>query len=81
MNRSLVHKRLGRPDLALADLTRALTLRPGLPEALANRGVLRAEAGDHAGAVANLEAALAAAPPDWRHRPLLLDELARQRGH
>ena len=51
-------------------------MQPDLPEALANRAVVRLDQGDPGGAVADLERALAAAPPDWQYRQQYAGTLA-----
>ena len=54
---------LKRPSEALADFEKALTLDPGLADALTNRATIRWTQGhDQAGAAADLEAALAIDP-------------------
>jgi len=49
-NRAVLNDLLERPDLARADYDRTLELRPEQPTALNNRGKLKQEAGDLAGA-------------------------------
>jgi len=79
LNRGALLKQLGRPEEAIADFDRAIELRPKFPEALANRGFVRAERGELVGAKEDLEAALAAATPDWPHRATTEQWLERVR--
>jgi tetratricopeptide (TPR) repeat protein len=53
---------MGNKSGARADLDRALQMSPGDPEALVERGAMKAEAGDANGAVSDWNATIAAAP-------------------
>jgi len=67
-HRAVAYYRRGRLERARADADRAVALRPGFPEALYNRAIIRAGGHDFAGARADLEAALRAAPAAWPAR-------------
>ena len=56
----------GREEEALAAYAKAIALSPPYYEAHLNRGVLRAQRGDDAGARADFERALAIKPTEWR---------------
>jgi tetratricopeptide (TPR) repeat protein len=56
----------GREEEALAAYAKAIALSPPYYEAHLNRGVLRAQRGDHDGAHADFERALAIKPSEWR---------------
>lgn len=58
-NRALAYKNRGEMDRALADLTRALTLNPGDPDALANRANWYFQQGKYDSARVDLDRALA----------------------
>lgn len=53
---------LGNKAGARSDLDRALQISPGDPDALLERGAMKAEAGDAGGAIADWNATIAAAP-------------------
>lgn len=78
----IVHATLGRAEAALAAFDRALAIDPqhlGMrAEGLFNRGVVRAGKGDHAGALADLEACLALCHDPQAGFPRLGD-LAKER--
>jgi tetratricopeptide (TPR) repeat protein len=61
--RSSARHALGRKDEARADIDRALDLVPGYAEALVERGGMKLEAGDRAGAQADWEDVLKKSPP------------------
>lgn len=56
----------GRGEEALAAYAKAIALSPPYYEAHLNRGVLRAQRGDHDGARADFERALLIKPTEWR---------------
>ncbi len=60
---------------AIEDYTTALAVRPNEPRVLANRGLVRQETGDRAGARADFARALEFAPPDWKHRSMVEAQL------
>ena len=64
-DRAVSYYKLGRLNEARADADHAVQLRPGFFEALYNRAVIRAGAGDFRGAADDLAAALRVAPPGW----------------
>ena len=55
---------LGRPDLGLADIGRALDIAPALLDARVVRSYLRGRLRDYRGAIADLDAVIAARPGD-----------------
>ncbi len=61
-NRALAHLRMERPDLALEDYTRAVTLDPTFAEAFNNRGALRSLNGLHDQALADHTTAIRLSP-------------------
>jgi tetratricopeptide (TPR) repeat protein len=60
-----------RPDLAIPELKKIVTLDPGNVEACANLGVLLFFRGDYADAVPQLQTAIDAQPNLWKVRSLL----------
>jgi len=60
--RATAYRYVDAPDLATQDVEAALALKPGLPEALVERGILRRLAGNAAGARADWIAVLQRAP-------------------
>ncbi len=60
--RSSARHAMGRKDDARADIDRALDLVPGYAEALVERGGMKLEAGDRAGAQADWEEVVKKAP-------------------
>lgn len=63
--RAMLH---GDPAAAMRDASEAVRLDPANPTYAFDRALLRIQAGDRAGAAADLEAALRNAPPDWPRR-------------
>jgi len=57
-SRGDAHRRLGEPDMALADYNAALKVATSHPRALAGRGRARAEAGAHADAINDFRRAI-----------------------
>ena len=68
-DRAVANFKLGRPPEALADANRAVQLRPASFEALYNRAIIRAAAGDFLGAREDMTEVLRLAPADWPERP------------
>jgi tetratricopeptide (TPR) repeat protein len=60
--RATAYRIVDAPELALQDVEAALALKPGLTEALVERGILRRQAGNEAGARADWIAVLQRAP-------------------
>jgi tetratricopeptide (TPR) repeat protein len=61
-DRAIAHDEALRPDQAMADYDKALSIDPGNPVFLANRAVSRAKDGDIAKAMADFNAAIAKRP-------------------
>lgn len=64
-----------RPDEAVRMLDEALGLDPSMPEVLAMRGWLHQMCGHPDEARRDFDAALRVAPPDWRYRKAVSEEL------
>jgi tetratricopeptide (TPR) repeat protein len=62
LERARVLLRRGEGDRAVADLDRAIRTDPKMADALVDRGQIRADRGNHRGALEDFEAALAAEP-------------------
>src|SRR5262249_44003138 len=60
--RSRIHKARGKLDEALVDANAAVKLMPAQPSSYANRALVRLDAGDFAGAIADADTVLEKAP-------------------
>lgn len=73
---AILWRELDRADEAVADLSAALVLRPGWPEALFYRGLAYQAAGNYRAAMQDLTAYLASDDRSWRdHAVYQLDQI------
>ena len=67
-NRGAIRKKKGDLAGAVVDFTRAIQVRPLVPESYVNRGVIRLSQNDLKSAIQDFYRALEVAPASWSHR-------------